>query len=257
MSEIKAHLLKALKKNVRYDGRKTNEFRPITVEYGISKNAEGSARVRIGGTEVLAGVKMEVNTPYADTQDQGNLMVNAELLAMSNPEFESGPPSEQANEIARVVDRGIRESKSIDVKKLVVKKGEKVWGVLIDICTINDEGNLQDASALAAIAAVKDAKFPALTSTMDIDYDKPLTKDSLPVSKTPVEVTIIKVGDTFFVDPISAEEKQIEARLTVGVTEDGKTCAMQKGGTAPLSIEDIDKMIQLAQELAPKLREAL
>ena len=255
--ELKAHLLKALSKNMRYDGRKALEYRPITVEYGISGSAEGSARVRIGGTEVLAGVKLETGTPYPDTPDQGNLMVNAELLPLSNPAFESGPPGEQATELARVVDRAVRESKCIDVHKLVIKPGEKVWSVNIDICTINDEGGLQDAACLAALAALKDTRLPKLNENDDVDYDAEKTKETLPLSKEPVEVTVIKVGDQFFVDALSDEETVIEARLTVAVTEKGTVCALQKGGALPLSIEDIDKMIDIAQKLAPTLRKAL
>ena len=255
--ELKQHVLRALTKGVRFDGRKALEYRPITVEYVISGSAEGSARVRMGGTEVLAGVKIETSTPYPDTPNQGNLMVNAELMALSNPAFESGPPGEQATELARVVDRAIRESKSIDVHKLVIKPGEKVWGVNIDICTINDEGGLQDAACLAALAALKDTRLPKLNENDDVDYDAEKTKEGLPLSREPVEVTVIKVGDQFFVDPLSEEEKAIEARLTVAVTEKGTVCALQKGGSAPLSPEEIDKMIEIAQKLAPTLRKAL
>ena len=255
--EQKTHLIRALSKNVRYDGRKALEYRPITVEYGVSKSAEGSARVRIGGTEVLAGVKIETSTPYPDTPNKGNLMVNAELYPMSNPDFEAGPPSEQATELARVVDRAIRESKCIDVKNLVIKAGEKVWGVIIDICTINDEGGLHDAAALAALAALKDTRMPKLDENNNVDYEADKTDEKLPLSREPVEVTIIKVGDNFFVDPLSAEEKVIEARLTAGVTEKGTLCALQKGGPAPLTVDEIDKMIEIAQKLAPELRKAL
>ena len=257
ITEQKAHLIKALGKNTRYDGRKALEYRAVTVEYGISASAEGSARVRMGGTEVIAGVKIETGTPYPDTPDQGNLMVNAELLPLSNPRYESGPPGEKATELARVVDRGIRESKCIDVKKLVIKSGEHVWSVNIDICSINDEGNLQDASMLAAIAALKDARLPKLTDKFEVDYDAEKTKDKLPLARTPVEVTVIKVGNQFFVDPLVDEEDLIEGRLTVAITEKGTICALQKGGELPLSVEDIEKMVSIAQQLAPNLRKAL
>jgi len=200
---------------------------------------------------------METTEPYPDTPDQGNLMVNAELIPLSNPEFESGPPGEQAIELARVVDRAIRESKCIDTHKLVITSGELVWGINIDICTINDEGNLLDASCLAAMAALKDARLPKLKSNKDINYDEPLTEEKLPLTKEPVEVTVIKVGDQFFVDPLTAEEKVVDARLTVAVTEKGTVCALQKGGAQPLSPEEIDKMIETAQALAPSLRKAL
>ena len=50
------YLLNLLEQGKRADGRKLEDYRKITIETGISKNAEGSARCKIGDTEVLAGV---------------------------------------------------------------------------------------------------------------------------------------------------------------------------------------------------------
>src|SRR3989338_7450214 len=98
----------------RMYGRSLEEYRkPIEIETDISWTAEGSARVRIGDTVVLAGVKMALEKPYNDTPDEGGIMVNAELLPLSSPDFEPGPPSIDGIELARVTDRGIREAKAI------------------------------------------------------------------------------------------------------------------------------------------------
>src|SRR3989339_2224492 len=161
-NELKNHIIKLFTSDTRLDGRKFTEYRkPFKVETGFTNTAEGSARVILGKTEVLAGVKMEIMEPYPDTQDEGSIMVGAELLPLSSPEFELGPPGIQAIELARVVDRGIRESKALDFKKLCIEKGEKIWMVIIDICPINDAGNLFDAASLAALAALKDTRYPA------------------------------------------------------------------------------------------------
>ena len=56
-NNLKLHIINCLNENIRFDGRKNDEHRKITVEYGISKSAEGSARVKIGNTEVIVGVK--------------------------------------------------------------------------------------------------------------------------------------------------------------------------------------------------------
>ena len=250
----KEHLIKTLGSGTRYDGRKLDQFREVSIETGVSKSAEGSARVKIGETEVLAGVKMSVETPYPDTPDKGNLLVNAELLPLSSPEFESGPPDIQAIELARVVDRGIRESKAIDQKKLCIAEGEKVWSVMIDICTINDAGNLLDVSALAAVAAIKDAKFPKYEDEK-IDYSEH-TKN-IPIDKEPITVTVCRIGNNVLVDPLLEEEHYIDARLTVAFMKDGQPCAIQKGGSMPLSLEDIDAMVELAQKKAKELRSKL
>lgn len=255
MEGNKEHLLKYYKEGIRYDGRKLNDYREVTVEYGISESAEGSARVKIGQTEVLAGVKMGLEKPYPDTPDKGNLMVNAELMALSSPEFEPGPPTMYGVELARVIDRGIRESKTIDATKLCIEKGEKVWSVMIDICTINDDGNLMDAAGLAAIAALRDAKFPKIEDGT-VNYEEK-TDEGLPLERTPIAVTIWKIGENFIVDPLPIEQKSADARLTVGVTEKDTVSAMQKGEQAPLTIEEIDKMVGIAIEKSNELRKKL
>lgn len=158
----KRRIINHLSKGLRFDGRKPLEFRKLTIETGISKKAEGSARVRLGDTEVLVGIKMGLATPYPDSADQGMLMVSAELSPMASEKFEKGPPSITAITLARVIDRGIRECEVIDMKKLCIKEGEKVWSLFIDIYPINDAGNLIDAASLAAMAALKSAVFPKL-----------------------------------------------------------------------------------------------
>jgi exosome complex component RRP42 len=190
--------------------------------------------------------------PYPDSPSEGSIMVGVELLPLSSPDFESGPPSARAVELARIVDRGIRESKCLDFKSLCIKEGEKIWMVIIDVCIINDAGNLFDAAALAAIAALKSMRFPEYKDDK-IDYKKKTDK-GLELKDLPIEVTVIKIGDKFIVDADSEEEKAIDARLTVASLSDGTLCAMQKGGDFPLTDEDICKMVEIGIEKAKELR---
>ena len=254
--ELKTHIINLLNVDRRLDGRKLTEYRkPIEIERGVTKTAEGSARVKIGETEVIVGIKMEVGEPYPDTPDEGTIIVGAELLPLSNPDFELGPPGIQAIELARVVDRGIRESKAVDFKKLCIKEGGKIWMLLIDICTLNDAGNLFDASSLAALAALKDARYPGFDGEK-VDY-KQKTDKKLPLEKMPIAVTVVKIGSKFIVDPDTEEEKVIDARLTVSSIEDGTLCALQKGGDFPLTQEDIIKMLDIGIEKGRELRHHL
>ncbi|MCB9362593.1 exosome complex protein Rrp42 [Candidatus Woesearchaeota archaeon] len=254
-TEQKEHILDILDKGSRFDGRKFDEMRPVEVTYDISPNAEGSALVKIGNTEVMAGVKMSIEQPYPDTPENGNLSVNVELLPLSNPSFEPGPPSIDAIELARVIDRGIRESGCIDVKSLCIEPGKKVWTVFVDVCSINDDGNLKDAASLAAIAAIKNARFPEVVDG-EVNYKKKTDK-SVPLNGVPIEVTIVKLGNHFLVDPCPEEENVAEARLTLASLEDGTLCALQKGGQQPLTTEQIDKMIELSVTKAAELRSKL
>lgn len=246
------------KENKRLDNRTLTEFRqPILIETNISWTAEGSARVQIGETVVMAGVKLSIEKPYNDTPDEGGIMVNAELSPISNPEFETGPPGMKAVELARVVDRGIREAKAVDLKKLCRVPGEKAWFVIVDIVSLNDDGNLLDAAGLAALAALKTARFPVVDpETGAIDY-KQKTDKPLPLTKEPLPITVYKVNGTLMVDPSLEEEKAYEARLTVGSDAKGTISALQKGGDVALTIEEIGRMVDLALEKASFLRKEL
>lgn len=254
----KNYIANLAKKGQRIDGRKFDEFRqPVTVEYGVSaKSAEGSARVTIGDTVVVAGVKMELSNTYPDSPEEGTIMVSAEMLPLSSPEYEGGPPGIEAIELSRVVDRGIRESKALDFRKLCVRAGEKMWTVMIDIYPINASGNLFDAAALAALAAIKDARFPSVGEKDAIDY-KTRTDEGLPMSFFPVSCTVWRVADKFLVDPTRDEELGADARLMVAFTEDGHICAMQKGGDKPFTHEEVFAAIDLAKSKADELRKSL
>jgi len=250
--DLKAHIIEALNKGVRFDGRKLDEFRKVEIKQGFIKTSEGSASVKIGDTEVLAGIKMSMEKPYPDTPEEGTIMVDADLLPLSSPDFEPGPPDIRAVERARIVDRGIRESKTINMRDLLIEKGVKAWSLSIDVVSVNDAGNLIDAFGLAALLALRDAKFPAYEDGA-VNY-KHKTDKKLQLTKVPIPATVYKIGHNFLVDPTTEEESAADVRLTVTTTEEGKLCALQKGGDGELSVEDIEKMVSLGIEKGKELR---
>jgi exosome complex component RRP42 len=87
----KETLKKMFLEGKRFDGRGLTDFRDVSIEYNISNKAEGSARVRMGKTDVVVGVKLQTGEPYPDSQDKGNLMVSGDLLPLASPRYESGP----------------------------------------------------------------------------------------------------------------------------------------------------------------------
>ena len=243
-----------LAKGKRFDDRKPEEFRKIEIETGVSKKAEGSARVRIGKTEVIVGIKMDVMEPYADSADKGNLIVSAELLPLSSERFESGPPKFPAIEIGRLTDRAIRESKFIQMEKLCIKEGEKVWAVYIDIYSLNDDGNLIDAATIGAIAALKTARMPKYDEeTGRVIYGE-LTNEKMPVEKEPpIVITAHKIGNSWIVDPTLEEEDVSEARVTIGATPEGIISSIQKGEAEEISIEEFENVIDMTEKVRKKV----
>jgi exosome complex component RRP42 len=244
---------KYLGEGKRFDGRKLDEFREITIEQGVSKNAEGSVRVKIGNTEVLVGVKLDVTEPYADSPDKGNLMVTAEFLPLSSQRFELGPPKIDSIELGRVIDRIIRESKFIELEKLCIKEGEKVWQVFIDIYSINDDGNLLDAAGIGAIAALKTAKIPKYDEKEGKVVHGEWSSKGIPLAKeTPISITMHKIGNAIIVDPTKEEEDVSETRVTIGASEE-YISSVQKGGEKSLKMEEINGMIDMSEKLYRKI----
>ncbi len=246
----KDYLVKLAKNGKRVDGRKFDEFRDIQIEVGIVKKAEGSARVKIGNTQVIAGIKMDVGEPYPDSPDSGVMSTAAELIPMASPDFEAGPPREDAIELARVVDRGIRESELIDVDKLCIEPGEKVWIVFIDIHILDYDGNLFDAASLASLAALMTSKVPAKQFDLGEDYP-------LPLKEPPISCTSVKFNGIVVMDPSLDEEEIAEARLTVATDKNGDIRAMQKGLNGSFTVEEIKKVIKASTDNGKKLREQL
>ena len=243
-----------LKQGKRFDGRKPEEFRKIEIETGVSKKAEGSARVKIGKTEVIVGVKMDVMEPYPDSADRGNLIVSAELLPLSSERFESGPPRFPAIEIARLADRAIRESKFIQMEKLCIKEGEKVWAIYIDIYSLNDDGNLMDAAEIGAVAALKTARMPKYDEETERVVYGEFTDKKIPLQKEPpIMITAYKIGDSWIVDPTLEEEDISQVKVSIGATPEGIISSIQKGEASEISIEEFEDVIELTEEIRKKV----
>lgn len=237
----------------RLDERELTDYREAQVETGVIEKAEGSARVHLGKTEVLVGIKIEIGEPFSDVPNKGVLTVNAELVPLASPTFEPGPPGENAVELARVVDRGIRESKAIDLEKLCIEPGKKVFIVFVDVYVLNYDGNLIDASALAALAALLNTKMFNYEVKEGEVKIKPGYKP-LPIRNHPVAVTFAKINDKLVVDPWLEEEQVMEARLTMTFEKDEKICALQKGGTGYFTIQQILEAAKIARQKAAELR---
>lgn len=247
-----ANLLDAGK---RIDGRAFDECRNTEIEIDVvAAKAEGSALVRLGNTSVIAGVKVLLGEPYGDSPDKGVMMVTAELQPLASPLFELGPPKEPAIELARVVDRGVRESEMIDTAKLCIEPGKKVYMVFADIYPLEYDGNLIDASSLAVAAALHTTKFDEY-KWEDGSAVATGKKLDLPIQNSAVEVTVSRIGRHLVIDPSLKEEMVQDCRLTMAVDKDDKLRAMQKGGgPGPLTLDEIESSITMAIERAQDLQ---
>jgi len=243
-------IFKYLGEGKRFDGRTPTQFRDLEIEFGVSNKAEGSVRVRLGKTEVIVGIKMDVSAPYPDSPNKGNLMVTAEMLPLSSPRFEVGPPKFEAIELGRVTDRGLRESGFIDFEKLCIKEGEKVWTVFVDVYSINDDGNLIDAAAIGAIAALRVAEIPKYDEENGKVVYGESSKKLLPLSeKMPISVSAYKLGENLIFDPTREEEDMAESRVTMSFSGE-IISSLQKSGSVPFEIDEMKRVFESAENVS-------
>ena len=247
-----------LNKGERIDGRALDEYRPIEIDANVvPAKAEGSALVRLGDTSVVAGVKVLTGEPYSDAPDEGVTMVTAEMSPIASPLFELGPPKEDAIELARVVDRGVRESEMVDAKSLCIQEGKKVYMVFADVYPLEYDGNLIDASSIAVNAALMSTRYPEIKieDGKEVETGKIL---KLPINNIAIEHTVSKIGGNLIIDPVLREEFVQDCRLTMAVDQKENFTALQKGGGyGPMSLELVDQAMGIALDSAKTIRELL
>src|SRR5918994_2237801 len=242
-----------ISKGKRLDGRRLDEMRPLEIELDIIKKANGSARVRLGDSEVVAGIKAETGEPFEGLENKGALIISAEVLPTASPYIEPGPPDEEVVELARVVDRGVRESEMLDLDKLVLVPGKIVYTIFVDCSVINVDGNLLDATSYAVVSALASCKLPVFEIKDDKVVDTGKTQEP-PITTLPVSVTTVKIGDYLISDPTTEEEACMDARLTITTNSKGSIVAMQKGLKGNFTVDEVKSIADKARIKGEEIR---
>jgi len=238
---------KLLQEDKRFDNRGLLDSRNLEIKKNVMKSADGSAWVKLGNTEIIAGVKFVVGTPYLDSPEEGSLVLNLEMSGIASADIGTGPPSIDAMEYGRVVDRVIRSSECIDFKELSIVSGEKSFIVFVDCYALNADGNLIDAAQYAAMAALLDSKIPKLDENNNIvnkEYaDKKLKID---LEKLAVSFSFCKSNHKLFMDATEVEELASDSRFSVGVCGNNVVSYHKGGGNGTFKIEEINKIMDIA-----------
>lgn len=243
----KQQMLDLLNKEKRLDGRSLDEPRPLEIEIDIIKKADGSAKVKLGNSEVIAGVKVETGEPFEGLEHKGALIVTAEVLPTASPYIEPGPPDEETIELARVVDRGIRESEMLDLEKLVLVPGKIVYTIFVDCSIINADGNLFDATSYAVVSALCSSKLPVFDIQDGEKVIDTKQKQPAPITTIPISLTFAKIGNNVILDPTSEEEACMNSRITITTNSNGEYTAIQKGQTGSFTVEEIKNISEIAR----------
>jgi exosome complex component RRP42 len=249
----KKQMRESISAGKRLDERSLHEIRPLQIEIDVIKKASGSAWVKLGKTEVITGIKVETGEPFEGLENSGAMIITAEVLPIASPHIEPGPPDEETIELARVVDRGVRESEMLDLSKLVLVPGKIVYTIFVDCSIINVDGNLFDATSYAVVSALASCKLPVFEIKDDKVVETGKTQEP-PITTIPVSITTVKIGDYLLLDPTTEEEACMDARLTITTNSKGSIVAMQKGLKGYFTVDEVKGIADKARIKGEEIR---
>ncbi|CAN1300259.1 Exosome complex exonuclease RRP42 [Linum perenne] len=266
LSAGEQHFIKGgIDHNIRCDGRKRDSYRPIFVETGVIPQANGSARIRMGATEVIASVKAELGRPSALHPDKGKVAIFVDCSPVAEPTFEGRGGEELSAELSVTLQGCLLGGTSgagagIDLKSLIVAEGKICWDLYIDGLVISSDGNLLDSLGAAIKASLANTAIPRVNVSagaagdeqpeVDISDEEFLQFDT---SAVPVIITLTKIGRHYIVDATSEEESQMSSAVSISINRKGHICGLTKRGGAGLDPSVISDMVSVAQHLSEQL----
>ncbi|XP_057531752.1 uncharacterized protein LOC130809913 isoform X1 [Amaranthus tricolor] len=257
--------------DLRCDGRKRLSYRPIHVDTGVIPQADGSARVRIGGTYVIASVKAELGRPSSSQPNKGKVSIHIDCSATAAPIFQGKGGEALSTELASDLQRCLLGGKSgegagIDLSSLSIVEGKICWDLYIDGLVVSSDGNLLDALGAAIKAALSNTGIPKVnviaadpTSAsdqpeVDVSDEEFLQFDT---SAVPVIITLTKVGNHYIVDANLEEESQMSSAMSISVNRKGHICGLTKRGGAGVDPSVLLDMISVAMQVSDKFMNKL
>jgi ribonuclease PH len=236
---------------MRPSQRKPGELRPIAIERGYTRHAEGSVLIAFGDTRVVCTASVEEGVPgFLKGRGQGWVTAEYGMLPRSthtrtDREAARGKQSGRTQEIQRLIGRSLRAV--IDLQAL----GERT--VKIDCDVIQADGGTRTASVTGAFVALHDA------------ISKLRERGAIGASPIRDFVAAVSVGvyeGVPVLDLDYAEDSRCDTDMNVVMTSSGGFVEVQ--GTAegrPFSEGQMQALIVLArqgiEQLIAKQKEAL
>lgn len=213
---------KLIKKDgTRLDGRKPDELRPVRMEVGILRNADGSALVEMGRTKVIAAVygPREIHPKHLTLPDRAIIRCRYHMAPFSTTDRKSPAPSRREIELSKVIREGLE---SVVFTELYPRTTIDVF-----IEVLQADGGTRTAGITAASLALADAGIPM--------------KDLV------AGVAVGKVNGVLVLDINEVEDEYGEADMPVAMMPSfGEITLLQLNGV--LTPEEFEEALKLAEK---------
>jgi exosome complex component RRP41 len=214
--------------NLREDGRKVNELRPLKIEAGILKRADGSAYLELGGNKVLAAVygPRELFVRRLRRPDMAVIRCRYNMAPFSVDDRKRPGPDRRSVEISKIAADALRPAVFLE------KFPRSTIDVFIEI--LEAEGGTRCAGITAASVALADA--------------------GIPMRDLVVSCAAGKANGQVVVDLSDIEDKEGEADLPVAIMpRTGEITLLQMDGH--LTPEEFEQALDMAIEGCKKINE--
>ena len=201
---------------MRFDQRQPNQLRPVRIETGYLKTAEGSAVIEAGNTRVLCAATVEDSIPsFLRGAGQGWITAEYSMLPRATitrtpREVNKGRQSGRTMEIQRLIGRSLRAV--LDLKAL----GERT--VIVDCDVIQADGGTRTASITGAFVALA----LAVESLRKLGAIK-----SNPIVTSVAAVSVGVVAGVPLLDLCYEEDSQADVDMNIVMTGDGRFIELQ------------------------------
>ncbi|KAA0031919.1 exosome complex component RRP42-like [Cucumis melo var. makuwa] len=251
--------------DLRTDGRGRLTYRPISIETDVISQANGSARVRMGGTEVIATVKAELGRPNPMQSNKGKVSISVDCSPIAEPAFEGRGGEELSTELSVALERCLLGGKSgsgagIDLSSLIVVEGKLCWDLYIEGLVLSSEGNLLDALGAAIKAALSNTGIPKVHIAAEASGNEQPEVDvsdeefiQFETSGVPAIVTLTKVGKHYIIDATLEEESQMSSAVSISINRHGHICGLTKRGGVGVDPSIILDMISVGKNVSEEL----
>ena len=224
----------------RPDGRATSQLRPLKIERGVMRYAEGSAMVSMGVTRVICTASIEDRVPNW-LRGQGKGWVTAEYGMLPRATHERTGRAAQtggrAQEIQRLIGRSLRAVTNLKAF------GERV--ILIDCDVVEADGGTRTAAINGALVALHDA-FVTLSNRGHLTGP--------PLKEAVAAVSVGLVGGTPCLDLAYSEDSAAQVDMNVVMTGSGRYVEVQgTGESVAFSEAELDALLKLARSGIKKI----
>jgi exosome complex component RRP41 len=205
MVETKKKLIDS--KGNRLDGRKWDELRPISLQVGLMKNADGSAYIEWGKNKIMAAVygPKEVHPKHQVLPDRALLRCRYHMAPFSVDERKNPAPSRREIEISKVIREALEPAVIVEdyprtaievwVEVLQSDGGSRVAGITAASLALADAGiNMRDLVVGCSCGLIEDQVVADLDDTEDKEGN-----GDMPVAIMPNlgQVTLLQVDGKY------------------------------------------------------------